>query len=186
MTNNKCCGICYNKNTNDIIKCHQCKNKVCDICYANIIYNNENFNDDYMDNKSYFKCAYCNYNNVFSTKINNYNTNDKLIKLLIKENDININDYNFIVKDTNKLIIERNSLAVEVNGMKDTIDDLQNTLTNVKKKKQNIKNKLIESKSQLQQINNYSAIKFEKIITLLNNTKRRTLLFDQINEIINS
>jgi hypothetical protein len=54
MSNNKCCLICCNNKINDIIKCKQCKNNTCNICFANIIYNNENFNDDYMDNKSYY------------------------------------------------------------------------------------------------------------------------------------
>ena len=82
---NKCCQICYNKTTNDTLKCKQCKNSVCDVCYASIIFNNEKFNDDYMNNKTTFKCAFCKFENVFSTTINNYNTNDKLIKLLIKK-----------------------------------------------------------------------------------------------------
>ena len=46
-------------------------------------FNNEDFNDDYMNNKTTFKCAFCKFENVFSTTINNYNTNDKLIKILI-------------------------------------------------------------------------------------------------------
>ena len=91
MSNN--CQICYNKNTNDLLKCKQCKNNVCDVCFANIIFNNQNFNNDYIDNKTKFTCPFCKYHNVFNTKINNYNTNDKLIKLLIKKShDTNFDD----------------------------------------------------------------------------------------------
>ena len=82
--------ICYNKNTNDLLKCKQCKNNVCDVCFANIIFNNEKFNNDYIDNKTKFTCPYCKYHNVFNTKINNYNTNDKIIKLLINKRMIKL------------------------------------------------------------------------------------------------
>ena len=43
MPNKRICEICYNKNTNDILKCKQCKNCVCDECYANITFNNVTF-----------------------------------------------------------------------------------------------------------------------------------------------
>ena len=53
MSNKKTCCICYNKNTNDNLKCKTCKNCVCDVCYANIIYNNIEFSLSYNKMKRY-------------------------------------------------------------------------------------------------------------------------------------
>ena len=88
------CQICYNKNINDVLKCKQCKNNICDVCFANIIFNNQKFNDNYMNNKSIYSCPYCKHDNVLNTKINNYNTNDKLIKLLIKQKNVKVDLFN--------------------------------------------------------------------------------------------
>ena len=127
----KCCQICYNKNINDTLKCKQCKNCICDVCYASIIFNNENFNDDYMNHKTTLKCAFCKFENVFSTTINNYNTNDKLIKLLIKKsndkNDKYGNDITF-----NELLHDNNSLYNEIDELKKERDELKKELSNEK------------------------------------------------------
>ena len=157
---NKCCQICYNKNTNDTLKCKQCKNSVCDICYASITFNNENFNDDYMDNKTIFKCAFCKFQNVFSTTINNYNTNDKLIKLLIQINNTKFIVINTLVRDINNLRKCNKSLICENNV-------LNKKLNNVKLE--------IEYKPDN---------KLKQIEDVIKNTKRRTLLYDEINNII--
>ena len=157
---NKCCQICYNKNINDTLKCKQCKNSVCDICYASITFNNENFNDDYMDNKTIFKCAFCKFQNVFSTTINNYNTNDKLIKLLIQINNTKFIVINTLVRDINNLRKCNKSLICENNV-------LNKKLNNVKLE--------IEYKPDN---------KLKQIEDVIKNTKRRTLLYDEINNII--
>ena len=157
---NKCCQICYNKNINDTLKCKQCKNSVCDICYASITFNNKNFNDDYMDNKTIFKCAFCKFQNVFSTTINNYNTNDKLIKLLIQINNTKFIVINTLVRDINNLRKCNKSLICENNV-------LNKKLNNVKLE--------IEYKPDN---------KLKQIEDVIKNTKRRTLLYDEINSII--
>ena len=157
---NKCCQICYNKNINDTLKCKQCKNSVCDICYASITFNNENFNDDYMDNKTIFKCAFCKFQNVFSTTINNYNINDKLIKLLIQINNTKFIVINTLVRDINNLRKCNKSLICENNV-------LNKKLNNVKLE--------IEYKPDN---------KLKQIEDVMKNTKRRTLLYDEINNII--
>ena len=157
---NKCCQICYNKNINDTLKCKQCKNSVCDICYASITFNNENFNDDYMNNKTTFKCAFCKFQNVFSTTINNYNINDKLIKLLIQINNTKFIVINTLVRDINNLRKCNKSLICENNV-------LNKKLNNVKLE--------IEYKPDN---------KLKQIEDVIKNTKRRTLLYDEINNII--
>jgi predicted metal-binding protein len=133
---------------------------VCDICYASITFNNENFNDDYMDNKTIFKCAFCKFQNVFSTTINNYNTNDKLIKLLIQINNNKFIVINTLVRDINNLRKCNKSLICENNV-------LNKKLNNVKLE--------IEYKPDN---------KLKQIEDVIKNTKRRTLLYDEINNII--
>ena len=182
MSNN--CHICYNKNTHDLLKCKQCKNNVCDVCFANIIFNNQNFNNDYIDNKTKYTCPFCKYHNVFNTKINNYNTNDKLIKLLIhkNENEIKSVDNEIINYD----MIELNeSLMDNVDELKKQISNLKSELSNLKIENTIISNKLIKSSLKLQQSNDYNIFKYSKIIDVLNNTKRQTILFNKINDIIN-
>ena len=173
------CQICYNKNTNDVLKCKQCKNNICDVCFANIIFNNEKFNDNYMNNKSIYSCPYCKYDNVFNTKINNYNTNDKLIKLLIKQKDNKLNLFN------NDIIEYNNILMDEVDDLKKIIYNLENELSNVKIKNTIISNKFKKSTLKLQQINDFNIVKYSKIIDVLNDTSRKTILYNQINDIIN-
>jgi hypothetical protein len=175
----KNCQICYNKNTNDLLKCKQCKNNVCDVCFANIIFNNEKFNDDYMNNKTKFTCPYCKYHNVFNTKINNYNTNDKIIKLLIKQKNDKVDLFN------NDIVEFNNTLMNELDDLKKIIYNLEDELSNVKFNNTIISNKLIESTAKLQQINDFNIVKYSKIIDVLNNTKRKTILFNEINDIIN-
>ena len=81
---NKTCSICYNHYTNDNLKCKTCKNEVCDDCYANIVFNEDEFTFNFMQDKLFFKCPFCVSENNFSTNINNFNINNKLIKLLIE------------------------------------------------------------------------------------------------------
>ena len=72
MPNN--CYICYNKNTNEILKCRQCENNVCDVCFANTIANNENSMIITWIIKVFILAHI--FNNVFNSKTNNYDTND--------------------------------------------------------------------------------------------------------------
>ena len=175
MSNN--CLICYNKNTNNLLKCKQCKNCICDVCFASIIFKNQKFNNDYLDNKTKFKCPFCLYNNVFNTKINNYNTNDKLIKLLIHKNE-NV-----------KKSVDNEMIGYEMIGLNeslmDNVDDLKIQISNLKIENTITSNKLIKSSLKLEQMNNYN-LKYSKIVDLLNNTKRKTVLFNEIKDIINA
>ena len=204
MSVNHTCNICYNKNTNDTLKCKQCKNSVCDICYASIIFNNENFNEDYMNNKTTLKCAFCKFENVFSTTINNYNTNDKLIKLLInKSNDNDIDD-----EYKNALIHNNNVLCNEIDELKKERDELKKELSNErnehdlynkkmnedftklksiwKKMHKQYEKNLTELRSKFNEIINHPGYKYEQIVQLLDNTKRKTILYDEIKSIINN
>jgi hypothetical protein len=135
---------------------------VCDICYASIIFNYENFNDDYLNNKTTLKCAFCKFKNVFSTTINNYNTNDRLIKLLIqkkKDKDIVVNT---LVREINNLRECNKSLVCENNV-------LNKKLNNIKLE--------IEYKPDE---------KLKQIEDVIKNTKRKTILYDEIKSIINN
>jgi hypothetical protein len=135
---------------------------VCDICYASIIFNYENFNDDYLNNKTTLKCAFCKFKNVFSTTINNYNTNDRLIKLLIqkkKDKDIVVNT---LVREINNLRECNKSLVCENNV-------LNKKLNNIKLE--------IEYKPDE---------KLKKIEDVIKNTKKRTILYNEIKSIINN
>jgi hypothetical protein len=135
---------------------------VCDVCYASIIFNYENFNDDYLNNKTTLKCAFCKFKNVFSTTINNYNTNDRLIKLLIqkkKDKDIVVNT---LVREINDLRECNKSLVCENNV-------LNKKLNNIKLE--------IEYKPDE---------KLKQIEDVIKNTKKRTILYDEIKSIINN
>lgn len=173
------CQICYNKNTNDVLKCKQCKNNICDVCFANIIFNNEKFNDNYMNNKSIYSCPYCKYDNVYNTKINNYNTNDKLIKLLIKQKNDKVDLFK------NDIVEFNNTLMNELDDLKKHIYNLELELSNVKITNTITSNKLIKSTAKLNNINDFNIVKYSKIIDVLNNTKRKTILHNEISNIIN-
>jgi len=151
---------------------------VCDICYASIIFNNEKFNDDYMNNKTTFKCAFCKFENVFSTTINNYNTNDKLIKLLINKNEYNeIDDdedddlTNIRVDNayTNALIHNNNSLCNQIDELKKKLHE--STLAN--KQYETIMYDFISRLKKIEkQVNNKPGVKYDKIVDLIKNTKK--------------
>jgi hypothetical protein len=87
----------------------------------------QNFNNDYIDNKTKYTCPFCKYHNVFNTKINNYNTNDKLIKLLIhkNENEIKSVDNETINYDMITVIIDSenvaNNVKLYINGVELTV-----------------------------------------------------------------
>jgi len=161
--NNKGCTICYNKNTNDLLKCKQCKNCCCDICFGGIIFRNEKFNKDYIENKTLYCCPFCKFNNVFSTKINNYNTNDKLIKLLINKNEYKVQTFN----NNNNIIHFNNQLIDEIDILKDKIQKQKKEISDLNKTKNDSQ-------------------KYLKIVEIIKNTKRKTLLYMDVKDIIKS
>ena len=67
MPSNKICIICYNNDTNDNLKCKQCKHSVCNDCFSNIIFNKEIFMPNFIFDKQLYECCFCKYENNFST-----------------------------------------------------------------------------------------------------------------------
>ena len=198
---NDICHICYNNERHHKLKCNTCNHDVCNTCFSRIIFNGENFNDNYMNDITLFRCPFCTNKTTFTIKkMNHYNINDKLVKLSIKKNKKYYEDYNNMINDNIKIVDNNNFLINEVHELNNEINNLnikiidiqdkklviENILVDIKQKKTKIKNKLIEANLKIKNISNYSAIKYDQIITLLNNTKRKTVLFDQINQIINS
>ena len=83
---NNICYICYSNETHHKLKCETCNHNVCNDCFSNILFNNDKFNQNYMDDIANFKCPYCTNMTTFSSKnLNHFNINDKLVKLLIKK-----------------------------------------------------------------------------------------------------
>jgi hypothetical protein len=190
---NKTCSICYNHYTNDNLKCKTCKNEVCDDCYANIVFNEDEFIFNFMQDKSFFKCPFCVSDNIFSTTINNYNTNNRLIKLLISK--INKNNINY-----NNLKHELNNLRNFNDEILNDKNDLENQITNLRKFNFELIKKNKELNNQLNNVNidlkqtcleleykpeNEKLEKLEKIENLIKSTRKNTILYNQINDILN-
>ena len=129
---------------------------------------------------------------MFSTTINNYNTNDKLIKLLI-----NKNEYNEIDDDedddltntrvdnayTNALIHNNNSLCNQIDELKKKLHE--STLAN--KQYETVMKDVISKLKKIEtQTKNKPGVKYDKIVKLIQNTKRRTMLYDEIYYIIHN
>ena len=169
MSNNKTCIICYNNNTNDNLKCKTCKNCICSICYANIVFNHQNFIYNFVADKSIFKCPFCKNENTFSTKINNFDTNNRLIKLSIKTIHDNNIEFNNLVDDLNIARKQYYELQDELNKLKNINYNLS---TEVKTFKLNLEYKP-------------SIDKLKEIEDVIKNTKKTTILFNQINSILN-
>ena len=170
MPNKRICEICYNKNTNDILKCKQCKNCVCDECYANITFNNVTFMSYFNNDKTLYNCPYCKFENTFSTKINNFNTNNKLIKLVLNKSKNNDIEFNNLVDDLDFLRSTNLKLQTEVYKLQNMNNSLS---TKVKSFKLNLEFKP------------NTADKLEKIENIIKTTKRETKLYNQINYILN-
>jgi hypothetical protein len=142
MSNNKTCCICYNKNTKDNLKCKTCKNQVCDECYANIIFNNRDFPIDFKKDTCKYKCPFCKEINIFSSSINKYNTNNKLIKLLLQTMEKDNIEFNCLVDDINILRRKNYELQNELNEIKnisnststDKLQELEKILNSSKNK----------------------------------------------------
>ena len=166
---NKTCVICYNKHTNENLKCKMCKNEVCDICYANIIYNNSNFQFDFKEDKSIFSCPFCKHENILSTSINNYNTNNKLIKLLLET-----------MKRDN---IEFNNLVDDINILRKKNYELQDELNEIKNVNKKLSSKVKTFKNTLEY--KPSIDKLKQIENLIQSTKKHTILYIQIYDILN-
>ena len=126
MSNNKVCNICYNNETNNILKCGQCNHAVCDECFSNIVFKNELFMPKFILSRQVYECPFCKYENNFNTKINNATTNNILVKLLIYKLNKNNRRYNELLSELNYL----------KNYNKEILDDnnnLENQLQNLRK-----------------------------------------------------
>ena len=193
---NKTCNICYNNNINDNLKCKTCQNEVCDDCYANIIFNEDEFIFNFMQDKSFFKCPFCVSDNLFSTTINNYNTNNRLIKLLISKMNKNNINYNNLKHELNNLRNFNDEILNDNN-------DLENQISNLRKFNFELINKNKELKALIPKQDIFSILetleleykpenenlekleKLEKIENLIKSTKKNTILYNQINDILN-
>ena len=201
MSDDKTCGICYKQFDygNSCLKCRQCINVVCDDCYSNIVFNNELFMPNFILDRQQYNCPFCRYTNTCSTKINNFNTCNKLIKLLIYKMNKNNIRYNSLVDDFNdskidnsKILNENNELNNQLNNLRsfnlkllNESKDLKNQLNNIKLDSE-YKIKHIEENNNKLELE-YKPIneKLEKIESVIKNTKRGTILFNQINFILN-
>ena len=197
MINNKICNICYNKDTNDMLKCKQCKHEVCDECYANITFNNEEFILYFNDDKSLYNCPYCKKNNVLSTNINNSNTNNKLIKLLLKKMNNNNIEFNNLVDDINNVRNYNKTISDENEKFKNQLHNLRSFNYEILAENRAFKNEINIIKSDLEYNIKKTKVleleykqppnnnKLEKIEQLLKKTSKRTILYDKITCILN-
>ena len=106
---------------------------------------------------------FCKFYNVFSTKINNYNTNDKLIKLLINKNEYKVQTFN----NNNNITHFNNQLIDEIDILKDIIQKQKKEISDLNKTKNDSQ-------------------KYLKIVEIIKNTKRKTLLYMDVKDIIKS
>ena len=165
MSNDKTCNICYNKNINTNLNCKTCKNCVCDTCYANIIYTHDKFLYNFVEDKSILKCAFCKSENIFSTKINNFDTNNRLIKLSLKTIHDNNIEFNNLVDDLNIL----RSKYFEISSKNDEIV-YQNKSLKMQLKVEEPKNdKLEQIKQLMKQTKNKNTILYKQIEDILVN-----------------
>jgi hypothetical protein len=146
-----------------------------------------------------YECPFCKYENDFNTNINNFNINNKLIKLLIlKLNKNNIN-YNNLVHELNDLRNFRNEILNDNNDLENQIDNLRKFNFELIKKNKELR-ALIPKQDIFSilenQINNNQMLeleykpqnekmeKLEKIENLIKSTKKNTILYNQIHDIL--
>ena len=198
MTNNKICNICYNNETSNIIKCKQCKHVVCDECFSNIVFKDKLFMPRFILSHQVYKCPFCQYENDFNTNINNYNVNNKLIKLLIlKFNKNNIN-YNNLVHELNNLRNFRDEILNDNNDLENQIANLRKFNFELIKKNKELsalipqqdifsilENQTLELEYKPEKEKIEKMEKLEKIEILIKSTKKNTILYNQINDILN-
>ena len=190
---NKTCSICYNNNINDNLKCKTCKHEVCDDCYANIVFNEDEFTFNFMQDKSFFKCPYCVSDNLFSTTINNYNTNNRLIKLLISKMNKNNINYNNLKHELNNLRNFNDEILNDNNDLENQINNLRKFNFELIKKNKELKAlipkqdifSILETLELEYKPENEKLEKLEKIENLIKSTKKNTILYNQINDILN-
>ena len=165
----------------------------------------------FIIDKQLYHCPFCNFENNSSTNINNFNVNNKLIKLLIfKLNKNNINYNNLIIelnnlkKSNNEILNENNDLINQLNNLrkfnfeiikknralKNQINNIEiqniNTEINTDILNENIELKLQYNNKKLELEYKPPAIeKLEKIEELLKKTKRNTILYNKITCILN-
>jgi len=140
---NNICNICYSNETHHKLKCNTCKHNVCNDCFSNILFNTDKFNETYIDDITNFKCPYCTNMTTFSPKkLNHFNINDKLVKLLIKKSHDKDLDY-----EHKKLLIE------SYNGLLDQVNELKKQLDESFSINKQYKTFIIKIKSKLEKMN---------------------------------
>lgn len=179
----KSCIICYDKDTNNNLKCKICKNEVCDVCYANIVFNNEKFTFNFIEDKTEYNCPFCKHENLFSTTINNYNTNNKLIKLLIEKKIKDDVEFNNLVDDINFLRKHNYELQDELRKIKSNNHNLSTELIKLNHINHNLSTEVKSFKNMIEY--KPSIEKLEKIEKIIKSTKKSTILFNKITEILN-
>ena len=172
---NTICNICYSNETHHKLKCNTCNHNVCNDCFSNILFNNDKFNENYIDDITNFKCPYCTNMTTFtSKKLNNLNINDKLVKLLIKKNHDNDNDFD----EHKKVLID------SYNVLSNQVNVLQKLLYESNSVNEQYKTIITKLKSKLQKMNDDPGNKYEKIVNVVKNTKQKSTLYHEINNII--
>ena len=202
------CNICYNNDTNNILKCQQCKHAVCDECFSNIVFKNELFMPKFILGFQDYECPFCKYENNFNTKINNFNANNKLIKLLIFKLNKNNSTYNELLSNFNYLQNYNKEILNDNNDLENQLQNLRNFNFEILKKNKELKNQI--NNIEIQNINTeinaeilnenielkqqqhnkklqleYKPDKLEKIENIIKKTNKKTILFNQIIQILN-
>jgi hypothetical protein len=116
-----------------------------------------------------------------SKKLNHLNINDKLIKLLIKKGNDKGDEYDYD-STLSELIHDNNDLCYEIEELKTKLNE--STLLNAQYET-SMKDVISKLKKIEKQTRNDPGVKYDKIINLIKNTKKRTILYDEINKIIN-
>jgi hypothetical protein len=184
--NNKCC-ICFDKTINNNCKCKQCKNCLCDICFANIIYKGT-FALNFKNHKSVLECPFCKIVNIFNTQIHNFNVNDKLIRLLLEQMNKDNIEYNNLMDEANYL---KNELFKSSNYVQELEELLEQEKARVSELQISIdENLFFENKERYKRVLTLEykpeREKLNKIKNIIKNTKRETILYNEIKNILDS
>ena len=130
-----------------------------------------------MDDITNFKCPYCTNITTFTLKkLNNLNINDKLVKLLIKKSHDNDNDFD----EHKKVLID------SYNVLSNQVNVLQKLLYESNSVNEQYKTIITKLKSKLQKMNDDPGNKYEKIVNVVKNTKQKSTLYHEINNIIHN
>jgi hypothetical protein len=167
---------------------------------------------NFILDKQLYECSFCRYENNFTTKINNFNTNNKLIKLLIFKLNKNNIKYNELVSELNYLKNYNKEILNDNNDLENQLQNLRNFNFEILKKNKELKNQInnieiqninfqintemLNENIELKQHNNKklqleykpspsNIDKLEKIEELIKKTSKKTILYNQINYILN-